>query len=249
VSFDPRTTAREPRDGVIARNLLGERDLLGDSDRNSERPTSTHRSLAERLTAGGTTGNERLTTAVGTVLIVLLAVIGLTILRIHQLLSVHLFVGMLLIPPVLLKMSSTGYRFMRYYTANPRYLRKGPPELALRLIAPIVVLSTVVVFASGVVLLVAGPSARATWFPIHKDSFFVWVAFTAVHVLGHLPTMPAVLRADYSPSASLSSDVTGRTGRVLALGGALVAGVVLAVLVIPEFGPWVNSSGLFHVHP
>jgi energy-converting hydrogenase Eha subunit B len=199
-----------------------------------------------RLTGGGTTGNERLTTAVGAVLIVLLAVIGVTIVRIGQLLSVHMFVGMLLVPIVLLKMSSTGYRFFRYYTGNARYRRKGPPELALRLLAPMVVLSTVVVFATGVALLFAGPSARSTLLPIHKDSFFVWVAFMAVHVLGHLPSVPAVLRADYGRSAGLSSDVTGRAGRMLALTGALVAGAVLAVLVIPEFGPWVDGPTLSH---
>jgi hypothetical protein len=135
-----------------------------------------------------------------------------------------------------------------YYTANPRYRRKGPPPLALRMIAPMVVLSTVVVFASGVALLFAGPGSRETLFPIHKDSFFVWVAFTALHVLGHLPAMGQVLRADYSRSARLSGDVTGRAGRTLALSGALVAGVVLAVLVIPEFGPWLHGSVLGHHH-
>jgi hypothetical protein len=207
-----------------------------------------HDTRIGRLTGGGTTGNERLTNVVGATLIVLLAVIGVTIIRIGSLLSEHLFVGMLLVPPVLLKMSSTGYRFVRYYTAEPRYRRKGPPELALRVIAPMVVLSTVVVFASGVALLFAGPSSRQTLFPIHKDSFFVWGAFMALHVLGHLPGMPAVLRADYGRSAGLSSDVTGRAGRMLALGGALVAGVVLAVLVIPEFGPWLHDSGIFHHH-
>jgi hypothetical protein len=202
----------------------------------------------ERLTGGGTEGNERLTTAVGATLLVLLALLGLTIVRIHGLLSEHLFLGMLLIPPVLLKLSSTGYRFVRYYTANPRYRRKGPPPLGLRVLAPLVVLSTLVVFVSGVLLLFVGPSSRATLQPIHKDSFFVWLALMALHVLGHLPAMPDVLRADYGRSEELSSDVTGRAGRMLALGGALVAGVVLAVLVIPEFGPWLHDSGLFHHH-
>lgn len=203
---------------------------------------------AGRLTGGGTTGNERLTTVVGATLLVLLAAIGLTIIRIHGLLSEHMFIGMLLVPPVLLKMSSTGYRFARYYTADPRYRRKGPPELALRVIAPMVVLCTLVVIGSGVALLFAGPSSRGTLYPIHKDSFFVWGAFMALHVLGHLPGMPAVLRADYGRAAGLSSDVTGRTGRMLALGGALVAGVVLAILVIPDFGPWLHGSGIFHHH-
>jgi hypothetical protein len=182
------------------------------------------------------------------VLLVLLALLGLTIVRIGGLLSEHLFLGMLLIPPVLLKLSSTGYRLVHYYTANPRYRRKGPPPLGLRVLAPLVVLSTLVVFVSGVLLLFVGPSSRSTLLPIHKDSFFVWLALMALHVLGHLPAMPDVLRADYGRSAELSSDVTGRAGRVLALGGALIAGVVLAVLVIPEFGPWLRDAGVFHHH-
>ncbi|HTA14766.1 MAG TPA: hypothetical protein VK781_07915 [Solirubrobacteraceae bacterium] len=207
----------------------------------------------ERLTGGGTDGNERLTNVIGAALIVLLAVIGLTIVRISQLLSVHLFVGMLLIPPVLLKLSSTGYRFVRYYTRSPRYREKGAPEWPLRVIAPMVVLSSLVVFLSGIVLLFVGPSARATWFPIHKDSFFVWVAFMAIHVIGHLPSMPAVLQADYSRYAAYDyqdagGDVTGRAGRILALSGALVAGAVLAILVIPEFGPWLHGTGMVHHH-
>jgi hypothetical protein len=211
------------------------------------------RARAEHLMGGGTSGNERLTAVTGAALLVLLAVIGVTIIRIGQLLSVHLFVGMLLIPPVLLKLSSTGYRFVCYYTGNPRYREEGPPEWPLRIIAPMVVLSTLVVFVSGVVLLFVGPSARATWFPIHKDSFFVWVAFMVVHVLGHLPSIPGALRSDYSRYGDfdyedLGGDVTGRAGRMLALGGALVAGVVLAILAIPEFGPWLNGSGLFHHH-
>jgi hypothetical protein len=195
----------------------------------------------ERLTGGGTSGNERLTAATGAVLLVLLAVLGVTILRIHPLLSVHLFVGMLLIPPVLLKMGSTGYRFVRYYTSDPVYRRKGPPATPMRMLAPLVVLSTVVVFASGVALLIVGPSSRAALFPIHKLSFFAWLAFTGLHVLGHLADLPGPLRADYGIGAGLSGREPGRDGRVLSLAGVLVAGVVLAVLVIPEFGPWVHG--------
>jgi hypothetical protein len=203
---------------------------------------------AGRRTDGGTTGNERLTTTTGAALLVLLAVIGLTLLQIRQLLSVHMFVGMLLIGPVALKLGSTGYRFVRYYARDSAYRHEGPPAAALRAIAPIIVLSTIVVLATGVALLFAGPSSRDTLLPIHKDSFIVWVVFTGVHVLAYLPRIPAALRADYSRSAQLSSDVTGRTGRVLALAGALIAGVVLAVLVIPEFGAWLHDSGLFHHH-
>jgi hypothetical protein len=195
----------------------------------------------QRLTGGGTTGNERLTAATGVLLLVLLAVIGVTILRLGQLLWVHLFVGMLLLPPVLLKLGSTGYRFARYYTANPAYREKGPPATPMRLLAPFVVISTVVVMGSGVALLFAGPSSRSTLFPIHKLSFFAWLAFTALHVLGHLLDLPAPLRADFRANAGLSGQEPGRDGRVLSLIGVLVAGLVLAVLLIPEFSPWLHA--------
>jgi hypothetical protein len=141
-----------------------------------------------RLTAGGTSGNELLTVWTGVVLIVLLAVLGVTILRLRTtLLSVHLFVGLLLIGPVLVKLGAVGYRFVRYYTRNPPYRRKGPPPDLLRMVAPVVVLTTIVVFASGVALLLIGPSSRGTLLPIHKASFVLWVVVTGVHVLGHLP--------------------------------------------------------------
>jgi hypothetical protein len=201
-----------------------------------------------RLTGGGTTGNERLTATTGAALIVLLAVIGVTLLRLRPLLSVHLFVGMLLIPPTLLKLASTGYRFILYYTHNRAYRRKGPPPTVLRMLAPMMVLSTAVVFASGVALLFIGPSSRDTLLPIHKVSFIVWSGFFVVHVLGHLLELAPALRADYAPAAGLTSDVTGRAGRTLALTGTIVAGVVLAILVIPEFGPWLHNSTLFHEH-
>ncbi len=209
-----------------------------------------HSALARggRFTGGGTTGNQLLTTVTGAVLIALLAVIGVTIIRIRPLLWEHLFVGMLLIGPVALKLSSTGYRFVRYYTGDQSYRRKGPPPQGLRLIAPIVVLSTVVVLASGVALLFVGPQSRGTLLPIHKVGFFIWLAFMALHVLAHLPSIPSALRADSGRPDEWSSDVTGRSGRRLALAGALTAGLVLAVLVIPQFGPWLHSSSLFHHH-
>jgi hypothetical protein len=42
--------------------------------------------------------------------------------------------------------------------------------------------------------------------------------------------------------------LTTAVGALLLVLLALVAGVVLAVLVIPDFGPWVNGIGLFHHH-
>jgi hypothetical protein len=223
------------------------------------------------LTGGGTNGNRLLTAQTGAVLIVLLAVIGVTILRMGQLTSVHMFVGMMLIPIVLLKMVSTGYRFARYYTFEGSYRSVGPPVPLLRMIAPMVVLSTIVVFVTGVVLMIEGPTAHGTLSELHKLSFFVWIAFTALHVIGHIGEVPGALSQKREGALSgLTTELeslpgmrrsvpveespewdahgTGRAGRLLALSGALVAGLVLALISITWFGPWLHQFTFIGPH-
>ena len=218
-----------------------ERNLTRPEPPTSRPPSSPAPTLLRRLTAGGTTGNEQLTALTGLVLIVLFAALGVTILRVRPLLSEHMFIGLLLIPPVALKLASTGYRFARYYTANPRYRRKGAPPTALRMLAPVLVAATVVVFASGVALLLAGPSSRGSLLLIHKASFIVWIAVTAIHVLAHLPEIPRALQTKRELQPRLNRYGNGSAGRVLSLSGALVAGLVLAILYIPQFSPWLNA--------
>ena len=113
----------------------------------------------QRLLGGGTNGNEQLTAVAGVILLVLFAVLGVTIVRIGQLLWLHLFLGVLLMGPVVLKLGSTGYRFARYYTANPAYRRKGPPHPLMRVLGPFVILTTLAVFFTGLLLLIDGPGA------------------------------------------------------------------------------------------
>src|SRR5262249_8970304 len=72
--------------------------------------------------------------APGGVLWVLFAMGGVTVLRVRAWLSWHVFIGMLLVPPVLLKLGSTTWRFTRYYLGAPAYRRKGPPPPLLRLL-------------------------------------------------------------------------------------------------------------------
>lgn len=186
----------------------------------------------------------------GVILILLLAVLGATIVRIGQLMWLHLFLGLLLLGPVLLKMASTGYRFLRYYTRAALYRAKGPPMPALRLMGPVVVITTLVVFISGVVLLFNGPRNRGSLVLIHKASFIVWLGFMAIHVLAHLPALGRSVRAvqigseasglRYAPARS------GAAGRWIAVAGAMVAGVVLAVVLIPHFGAWTAPGALPH---
>lgn len=197
------------------------------------------RSLGALFT-GGTSGNEQLTALTGVVLILLLAALGVTIVRIGGLLNEHMFLGMLLLGPVVLKMASTGYRFVRYYTHAPRYRAKGPPAIELRLLAPLVVLTTLAVFGTGVALLIVGQSGRGTLSEVHKLSFFAWLAVMAVHVLGHITALPRALAIE----RSWDDHGSGRGARALAIAGALVGGLVIALLVEGQFGAWAH----FHHH-
>jgi hypothetical protein len=63
-------------------------------------------------------GNERLTAMTGAVLLVLFVAECLTLLNIGNLLTLHVFLGMLLLGPVGLKIGSTLWRFTRYYTGS-----------------------------------------------------------------------------------------------------------------------------------
>jgi hypothetical protein len=192
------------------------------------------------LLGGGTDGNEQLTAIVGALLLVLLAVLGLTIVRIGQMLWLHLFLGVLLIGPVALKLASTGYRFVRYYSGSAEYRRKGPPYVALRALAPLVVVTTVAVFATGIVLLLEGPASRSTWLLIHKVSFIVWIVATAPHVLGHLLELPRSVRAVRAADPDIAGLSGGGAGRAIAVTGALVGGAVLAIVLLPDFGAWTH---------
>ncbi|HKB94581.1 MAG TPA: hypothetical protein VKC62_10155 [Gaiellaceae bacterium] len=179
----------------------------------------------------GPDGNERLTAVSGAVLFLLLAAEGVTILFIRPLLSAHVFIGMLLVPPVALKLASTGWRFLRYYRGTSEYVAKGPPLLPLRLLAPLVVVSTLVLFGTGIALIVRGPGGGLL-LGLHKASFVVWLAATAVHVLAYVWRVPRLALAARSPW--------------LLVAGVIAVGAVLAGATVRYAHPWVQWAANFH---
>ena len=182
---------------------------------------------------GGVAGNARLTGAVAVALLVLLAAEGATIPFIGQLLGPHLFIGLMLVPPVALKLGSVGWRFVRYYTHDEPYVRRGPPPTLLRVLAPGVVITTVALFGTGVALLVAGPPSQTLIFA-HKLSFFAWVGLMALHVLGHLLELPALASADWRRGQRVGG-AAARTGALLA---AIGVGVALGFVALAVGSAW-----------
>lgn len=163
----------------------------------------------------------------------------LTLLNIGNLLTLHVFLGMLLLGPVSLKIGSTLWRFTRYYTGSAPYVRKGPPAPLQRVTGPFVILTTVAVLGTGVALAIEGPG-NGPWDRLHHMSFLLWAAVMVVHLASYVPKLPRMLTSPPAERARhlLAASLT----RWLLLGGSLVGGLVLALLTYHLSGKWGGPS-------
>ena len=168
------------------------------------------------------------------VLLIGFAAEGITVLRIGQLLTLHFFIGLLLIGPVILKVASTGYRIARYYTGSAPYVRRGPPALYLRLLGPLVIATSVAVLGTGVTLGIVGPD-HGSWLFLHKASFILWLGVMALHVLAHIWRLPRILR---NPDGGQPLRLPGGATRWLLVAASLAGGLVIALLAVHLAGPW-----------
>lgn len=190
---------------------------------------------------GGADGNERLSTALGVPLLVLLAIEVLTTLDLPSYLSVHMFLGLLVLPAVSLKVASTSWRALRYYGGNPDYGRLGAPQIVLRVLAPPLVIATIVLFGTGISFFaVQGTHPLRT---IHTFAFIAWGGIMVVHVIAYLPRVLRDGIADWRTQRSLAG---GGLRRALMV-GVLVAGVALALVTYSLQTSWLDSHQSHHV--
>ena len=184
----------------------------------------------------GVEGNEILTSAAGIVLLILLLVEAVTIIHMGGLKSTHMFIGLVLIPPVTLKLASTGYRMVNYYARNRAYRAIGPPPLPLRLSAPVLVASVIVVLTTGVLLLATGHRSNEV-LTIHKAGTIAFGVVLAVHLLAY--AVRAIRAASNDWRARRREAVAGRDARAMLVAAAVGGGVALAVALLPT----INSYG------
>ena len=188
-------------------------------------------------------------------LLALLAAEGLTILRIHSLLTPHVVIGMVLVPVVILKIGSTTWRFARYYLGDPEYRLKGAPPLLLRLLGPFVVVLTAAVLGTGIALLFFPTAGRSQWLFLHKATFVLWFGAMTLHVLGHLVETARLAPKDFYRRTR--GQVYGASVRQWLLVSAVAVGLIMAFAVTPKIGPWravvppsrLHSSSTSHAAP
>jgi hypothetical protein len=186
----------------------------------------------------GVAKNERLTASLGAVMLVLLALEGLTILGIGPLLAWHVAIGMMVVSVFIAKTASTFHRFSRYYLGDPAYREKGPPPLVLRLAGPFVVGLTAVLLASGIALLYVPVAWRAPVLLVHKGSFVLWFGVMCLHVLGHFGETVRRAPRDWVPGRGRC--LAGAGARRAAILVSVAVGAGLAAVVMPAANHYLN---------
>ena len=195
----------------------------------------------------GVIGNERLTAWAGVVLLVLLAVELVTTVSLRSMMALHVFIGVALVGPLVIKLGSVGYRFVRYYTGSVAYVRKGPPRLSLRILAVPLVATTLVLLGSGGGLLVTGPAEPGGLIALHNVSTLIWLPLIVIHAFAYVRRIPR----EVAPDVRATPEVE-RPGARLRVGvtiGALTAGAIAAVFVLPTDVPWLGWASTVHQVP
>ena len=204
-----------------------------------------------RPRTGGPAGNAVLTAWTGLLLLALFVAELVTLLDVHGLISWHIALGALLIPPALFKTATTGWRIIHYYVGDRDYVDAGPPPMLLRLLGPVVIGSTLAVLGSGLALVLLGERTsrrplitllgqRVDALTVHQASFLLWGMATGLHVLARL--LPATRTLIDARRA-----LPGRWRRVLALGVVAALAAVTAILVLGVSGGW--QDGRFDHRP
>jgi hypothetical protein len=201
-------------------------------------------------------GNERLTAAVGLLVLAPAVVeVATILLGVHTFMSLHVFVGLALIPAVLLKLLSTGWRFARYYTRSQEYLALGPPQIAMRLLAPLFVTATIALFGSGVAMGLLHGHVLQDARRVHGPASVVWLALLGLHVLVYLRR--ALRHAADDVLRATRSHARGAAARAGVLAAAMICGLVLGGATVPAQHRWINlrrdhhdrvSSGSWSFH-
>jgi hypothetical protein len=195
---------------------------------------------------GGPAGNARLTAWLGLVLLIGFIAEGVTLISVGHFITAHILIGALLVPLVLAKTATTGWRIVRYYRGSPDYRTAGPPPLLLRILGPLVVVTGLAVLGSGLALIALGDATfstigqvagfRINALTIHQASFIGWLVVTALHTIGRaVPAAQVGLG-----SGPHGRPVPGDRSRLVVLAAALALSTAAGLLTVHLSSNWTH---------
>jgi len=149
----------------------------------------------------------------------------------------HALIGFLLVPPLLLKLGSVGYRFMRYYRGDVDFQAAGPPQVVMRLLGPALVVTTVALFVTGIELWLFGFRFGSQWAAWHKVAFVLWFLAVTVHLVAYWRRASGLALAD---SRARLEGVMFRRSLVLA---SVILGACLLLAMLPFPSPFTLRPG------
>jgi len=197
---------------------------------------------------GGPAGNARLTAWTGLILLIGYVAECFTLLSLHTMLNAHILIGAFLVPLVLLKTATTGWRIARYYLHAASYRIAGPPPMLLRVLGPLVVLTGLAVLGSGLALIPLGDGSftplvtvagqRIDPLTIHKICFVLWLCVTGAHVLARaIPAMQLTV-------ARRRPHLPGSLARAAVVAVTMAASVATGVIVMDLPSDWSRGQGV-----
>ena len=182
--------------------------------------------------------NARLTGAAGIVILILLiAELVTVVLGAASVLSLHVAIGLILVPPVLVKLASTTWRMVNYYLGAAAYVHRGPPRRLDRVLAAILSLAIVLLLTSGITLLLGPSSIHQNALQVHKVTFYLALLLIFAHLTQHLTQALRLVARDRINRPGSALAVRARWTAVLA---TVLVGGLLAVALTGHAEPYLH---------
>lgn len=182
--------------------------------------------------------NARLTGTAGiVVLILLIAELVTVVLGAASVLSLHVAIGLILVPPVLVKLASTTWRMVNYYVGAAAYTHRGPPPTLARILGPILSLAIVLVVISGIALILGPSSIHHSALQVHKVTFYLALLLIVVHLAMHLTKAVRLLARDW---VNRRGPALLTRARWTAIVGSIVLGALLALALAGHAEPYLH---------
>ena len=221
-------------------------DSTGARHRFARPPRRRSRSLERSRdhAAHNPEGNSRLTAMLGDLILPLFVVAFITALQAKSgLLTVHVAVGLVLGGLVGVKLASVTYRMAAYYRGVAVYRKRGRPANYLRLLGGSLGVLCVMLFGSGVVLLMGPSSLHSSALAVHKATGYLTVVAIVLHLIAHLRSALAIGTGDLRRRAL---SVPGARARWSLLASTLAIGAVIAVLLTSHASTYAHR---YYPHP